>query len=144
MTEFDRDAFENDMIADMRAHNGAVTKGPLAGNPLLVMTSKGAKSGEPRRAILTFTRDNGDFVVAGSAGGAPTDPSWLHNVEVNPNVSVEAEGRTFEALASVAESADRDRLWERHVAALPNFAAYPEQSGRVIPMVRLTPVKGRP
>jgi deazaflavin-dependent oxidoreductase (nitroreductase family) len=128
----------------MRAHGGKVTTGPLAGNPLLVMTSKGAKSGEPRRAILTFTRDNGDFVVAGSASGAPTDPSWVHNVEVNPNVSVEAEGRTFEATATVAKPADRDRLWERHVAALPNFAAYPEQSGRVIPMVRLKPVKGQP
>jgi deazaflavin-dependent oxidoreductase (nitroreductase family) len=144
MTDWDPAAFENDMIADMRAHGGAVTKGPLAGNPLLVMTSKGAKSGKPRRAILTFTRDNGDFVVAGSASGAPTDPSWVHNVDVNPNVSVEAEGRTFEATAAVAKPADRDRLWERHVAALPNFAAYPEQSGRVIPMVRLKPVKDRP
>jgi deazaflavin-dependent oxidoreductase (nitroreductase family) len=144
MTDWDPAAFENDMIADMRAHGGAVTTGPLAGATLLVMTVKGAKSGKPRRAILTFTRDADDYIVSGSAGGSPIDPSWVHNVAVNPNVSVEAEGRTFEATAAVANSADRDRLWERHVAAHPNFGAYPEQSGRAIPMVRLKPVKDRP
>jgi len=62
------------------------------------------------------------------------------NVGANPDVAVEAEGRTFKARASVAEPADRDRLWEGHVATLPKFAAYPEQTGRIIPMVRLTPI----
>jgi deazaflavin-dependent oxidoreductase (nitroreductase family) len=139
MADRDPAAFENNLIADMRAHGGAVTTGPLAGHPLLVMTAKGAKSGESRRSILTFTRDGADYVVAGSASGAPTDPAWLRNVQAHPDVTVEAEGRTFEATASVAGGADRDRLWDQHVAALPHFAAYPEQSGRVIPMVRLTP-----
>jgi len=53
------------------------------------------------------------------------------------------DGRTFEATASVAEGADRDRLWDQHVAPHPQFADYPAQTGRVIPMVRLTPVKDR-
>jgi deazaflavin-dependent oxidoreductase (nitroreductase family) len=138
----DADAYaswEDQLIADMRAHGGAVTGGPLAGHPLLIMTSTGAKSGERRRAILTFSRDGEDYVIAGSAGGAPTDPAWLANVAANPAVTVEAEGRTFEATASVAEGAERDRLWDGHVAVNPHFAPYPEQSGRVIPMVRLTP-----
>jgi deazaflavin-dependent oxidoreductase (nitroreductase family) len=140
MTDWDPADFENRLIADIRAHGGAVTSGPLAGHPLLVMTSTGAKTGEPRRAILTYSRDGNDYVVAGSASGAPTDPAWLLNVEANPEVTVEAEARQFQARATVADGADRDRLWERHVEALPHFAAYPEQSGRVIPMVRLTPV----
>lgn len=132
--------FEDDMIADMRAHGGAVTGGPLAGHPLLIMTSAGAKSGQPRRAILTFTRDGSDYVVAGTASGSPKDPAWLRNVQANPNVTIEAEGRApVETVASTAEAAERDRLWDQHVAALPHFAAYPEQTGRVIPMVRLTP-----
>lgn len=143
MTDWDPAAFEDNLIADMRAHDGAVTTGPLAGNPLLVMGSKGAKTGAPRRAILAFTRDGTDYVIAGSAGGAPTNPSWVRNVQANPAVTVEAEGRTFQATALVAAGADRDRLWERHVAALPHFAAYPAQSGRVIPMVRLKPVEQR-
>jgi deazaflavin-dependent oxidoreductase (nitroreductase family) len=140
MADWDPAEFENRLIDDMRAHGGAVTSGPLAGHPLLVMTSTGAKTGEPRRAILTYSRDGNDYVVAGSASGAPTDPTWLLNVQANPEVTVEAEAREFRAMASVADGADRDRLWERHVEALPHFAAYPEQSGRVIPMVRLTPV----
>lgn len=141
MTDFDPVAFENALIADMRANNGAVTSGPMAGTTLLVLNSKGAKTGKPRRAILTFSRDAGDYVVAGSASGSPKDPAWLANVEADPEVSFEADGRTFEATASVAEGADRDRLWEQHVAAHPQFADYPGQTGRVIPMVRLTPVK---
>lgn len=143
MTDWDPAAFEDNLIADMRAHDGKVTTGPLAGNPLMVMTSKGAKSGKPRRAILTFTRDGADYVVAGSKGGAPNDPAWLHNVQANPKVTVEAENRMFDATASVTSGADRDRLWERHVAALPAFAEYPAKSGRVIPMVRLKPVERR-
>lgn len=139
MTDWDPVAFEEGLIADMRAHGGVVTSGPLAGQPLLIMTSTGAMSGERRRAILTFTRDTGDYVVAGSKNGDPTDPSWLHNLRANPEVAVEAEGRDFRARATVADVRDRDRLWDQHVKALPNFADYPDKAGRVIPMVRLTP-----
>jgi len=104
------------------------------------MTSKGAKSGQPRRAILTWHRDDGDFVVAGTAGGAPTAPSWVANVRSNPEVAIEAENRTFGAEATVVEGPERDRLWQEHVAALPHLAEYPKTTGRVIPMVRLKPV----
>ena len=139
MTDSDPAAFENGLIADMRANGGVVTGGPLAGHPLLIMTSRGAKTGQPRRAILTFTRDGVDYVVAASNGGAPTDPAWLLNLKADPVVTVEAEARTFQARASITDEAVRDRLWRHHVEALPHFAEYPEQSGRVIPMVRLTP-----
>ena len=133
--------WEDDLIADLRAHGGVVTTGPLTGQSLLIMTSTGAKTGEPRRAILTWSRDGVDYVVAGTAGGSKRDPAWLPNVRANPIVSVEAEGRPpMTASATVVNDAtERDRLWDRHVAALPHFAAYPEQTGRVIPMVRLTP-----
>ncbi len=141
MTDSDPSSFEDDLIADMRANGGVVTAGPLAGHPLLIMTSRGARTGQARRAILTFTRDGVDHVVAASNGGATTDPAWLLNLQADPGVTVEAEGRTFEARASITDDADRDRLWTRHVEALPQFGEYPETSGRVIPMVRLTPVE---
>jgi deazaflavin-dependent oxidoreductase (nitroreductase family) len=141
MADFDPAAFENAVIEDMRAHHGQVTSGPLAGHPLLILTSTGAKSGEPRRAVLTYTMDNGAYVVAGTAGGSPTTPSWVHNVEANPDVRIEVDNETAGATASIVDEADRPRLWERHVAALPWFAEYPEKSGRTIPMVRLTPAR---
>jgi len=139
MAETEVTTWEEQLIAEMRANDGKVTQGPLAGHPLLVMTSRGAKSGKPRRAILTFSRDRGDYIVAGTAGGSPTTPAWVYNVEAEPHVSIEALTETFDASAQVVkDDAERDRLWTQHVAELPWFAPYPEQSGRVIPMVRLT------
>ena len=91
---WDQNAFENAMIDDMRAHEGTVTSGPLAGHPLLDHDLDGAKSGEPRRAILTYTQDSGDYVVAGTAGGSPTTPAWVHNVDVNHDVTIEVGNRS--------------------------------------------------
>jgi len=139
MADVAADPWTDALIANMREHGGAVTTGPLAGQPLLIMTSIGAKSGQSRRAILTYTRDDDDYIVAGTASGAPTDPAWLHNVQANPGVSLEVANQTVPASATIVEDPERDRLWDAHVAALPWFADYPEQSGRVIPMVRLTP-----
>jgi hypothetical protein len=70
MADTDVDAWEERLIEHMRANGGKVTDGPLAGHPLIVMTSHGAKSGKPRRAILTISRDGSDYLVAGTAGGA--------------------------------------------------------------------------
>lgn len=139
MANTDYAAFESALIEDMRQHDGAVTQGPLAGHPLLVMTTTGAKSGEPRRAILTFSRDGEDYVVAGTAAGSPRDPSWLHNLRTNPEIELEAENRRFGATATIVDGPDRDRLWDQHVATLPWFAEYPAQAGRTIPMIRLRP-----
>jgi deazaflavin-dependent oxidoreductase (nitroreductase family) len=140
MTEFDKVAFEDALIADMRANDGAVTSGPMAGAPILVLTTTGAKSGEARRAILMYQRDGHDYVVAGSKGGAPTVPAWVHNLRANPFVQVEAGGQTFSARAYDTDREDCAELWGRLVQILPQFAEYPEKAGRVIPMIRLTPV----
>lgn len=141
MVDANAAAWEDQLIAEMRANGGVVTQGPLAGHPLLIMTSQGAKSGEPRRAILTYSRDRGDYIVAGTAGGAPTTPAWVHNLEASPKAKVEAGTDTFDVTAEVIKDGpERDRLWTQHVETLPWFAPYPEQSGRVIPVVRLTRV----
>jgi len=134
----DESSFEDRLITEMRANGGEVTSGPLAGHPLLIMTSRGAKSGVPRRAILTFHLDGDDFVVAATAGGSPTDPHWLRNLGAHPAVTIEARNERFDATARIVDGPERDRLWDDHVMALPWFAGYPAQTGRVIPMVRLT------
>lgn len=138
MAVADANAWENALIEDMREHGGEVTTGPLAGDPLLIMTSTGAKTGEPRRAILTYSRDGDDYVVAGTAGGSPTDPAWIANIAADPNVEVEVATRTFRATARIVDEADRAQLWDQHVARNPRFAAYPSQVDRVIPMARIT------
>ena len=134
----DVSTFEDQLIAEMRANDGKVSSGPLAGHPLLIMTSRGARSGAPRRAILTYHRDGGDYIVAGTAGGSKSDPAWLHNVGADPDVEIEVDNQQFDATATtITEGAERDRLWDDHVKALPWFADYPAQTGRLIPMVRL-------
>ena len=80
------------LIATLRANNGEVPEGPMAGRPLMVLTSKGAKTGEARQAVLTYSRDDGRYVVCATAGGSPVTPSWYHNLVANPAVQVEAKG----------------------------------------------------
>ena len=140
MTNSAAPSFEQMLIDDMRAHGGKVTTGPLAGHPILIMTSTGAKSAEARQALLTWSRDGGDYIVAGTAGGSPTTPSWVENLRHNPNVSIEVDNRTVGATATVLERGEeRDRLWAQHVERLPHFGEYPKKTDRVFPMVRLTP-----
>lgn len=134
--------WEDQLIAELRANDGKVTSGPLAGHPLLVMSSRGARTGEGRRAILTYHRDGDDYIVAGTAGGSKKDPAWIHNLKADPDVDIEVGKAQFDAKASIVQNdAERQRLWDDHVRALPWFADYPAQTGRVIPMVRLTPTK---
>ena len=131
--------WEDSLIADLRANGGRASQGPMKGQSLLVLYSIGAKSGERRRAIVTPSRDGDAFVIAGTASGSPKHPAWLANLRSNPRATVEADGETFDVVAECHErGAERDRLWDQHVAQLPWFAEYPKQiTARVIPMVRL-------
>ena len=139
MANADEDG-EQALIADMREHEGRPTCGPLEGHPLMLMRGRGAKSGEPRHAILTYSRVGEDYVVAGTAGGSTRAPDWVANMRGHPDVTVEIGHRSFPARATVVQDeAARQRLWDAHVAALPWFASYPEQAQRPIPMIRLTP-----
>jgi deazaflavin-dependent oxidoreductase (nitroreductase family) len=119
---------------------GEIAEGPMAGRPLLILTSTGAHSGERREAILTFTRDRDAYVVAGTASGSPRTPAWVHNLAANPDAQIEANGRTIQVRATIVDEAERQRLWDAHVAERPEFAEYPEKAGRIIPVVRLEPI----
>ena len=137
---FDANAWETALIADLRAHGGTPSQGPLAGQPLLLLYTTGAKTGERRRSILTYSRDGDDYIVAGTKSGAKEDPKWVANIEKNPTVEIEAANETFQATGEVyRDGPERDRLWDQHVARFPNFGEYPAQIGgaRIIPVIRL-------
>lgn len=139
MAERAANPWEESLIADIRAHGGRPSDGPLAGQPILLMWSTGVKSGEQRRSILTYSREGDDYVVAGTKSGAPVDPLWVANVAAQPRVRVEVANETFDAEATVyRDGSERDRLWGQHVAALPWFGKYEEQvTTRTIPVIRL-------
>lgn len=129
------------LMAQLRSGDGEIQDGPLAGKPHLILTSKGARTGEPREAVLSFVRDGEKYVVAGTAGGSPTDPAWVHNVTANPEVKVEAKRRTTQARAEiVTDDATYKRLWDALVESRPDFAAYPAKAGRKIPVITLEPI----
>jgi deazaflavin-dependent oxidoreductase (nitroreductase family) len=131
-------SFEDQLIEDMRAHGGEVTQGPLEGHPLMIVSSLGARTGQARRAILTWSRDGDDYIVAGTAGGSSVTPGWVANFRRQPEIEVELRNVVYRAHAIVVDAGpERDRLWDEHVRSLPWFADYPGQAGRVIPMARI-------
>ena len=102
----------------------------------MILTTKGAKSGEDRVAVVTYSREGDRYVIAASKSGAPTNPDWFHNLQANPEVGVEG-GESFTARATVASGDERDRLWEQHADERPEFREYPKITDRVIPMILL-------
>ena len=131
--------FNSKLIADLRANNGRATSGPFSGGSLLILTSTGARSGETRVNPLAYTRDGDNYVVIASKGGAPTHPSWYHNVVANPDVKVEVLGETIPARARVADGDEHQRLYDAQARVMPGFAEYQKKTTRKIPVVVLEP-----
>lgn len=128
--------FNRALIDEFRTNQGKVS-GIFANAPLLLLTTTGARSGRPFTTPLVYTRDGDRLVVIASKGGSPTSPDWYHNVVANPKVTIELPAEQFEAHASVAEGAERDRLYQAQAALMPNFADYQRATSRVIPVVVL-------
>ena len=128
--------FNENIIKEFRANGGKVS-GAFAGSPLLLLTTKGAKSGQARTTPLVYTKDGDNIVVIASMGGAPRHPAWFHNLTTNPEVTIELGAEKFQARASVAEGAERDRLFNQQATAMPNFREYQEKTTRLIPAVVL-------
>ena len=104
---------------------------------MLLLTTTGARSGQPRVAPLAFTRSGEHYVVIASKGGSPSHPDWYHNLVSNPTVTVEVGGETFRARARVAEGDEHDILFEAQAREMPNFADYQQKTSRKIPVVVL-------
>src|SRR6202521_4920340 len=87
----DMKAFNAKLIADFRANNGQFT-GDMAGRGLLILTTTGARSGEPRSVVLGYGRHRDRLVVIASDNGAPKAPAWYHNLLANPTALIELAG----------------------------------------------------
>ncbi len=129
--------FNDNMVADLRAHAGVSTQGPMAGRRLMVLTTTGARTRELRATPLAYTRDGDAYVIIASKGGAPTHPAWYHNLVAHPEVTVEVDGERFPARATVVHGAERRRLYDAQATLMPGFAEYEKRTERVIPVVRL-------
>jgi deazaflavin-dependent oxidoreductase (nitroreductase family) len=105
--------------------------------PLLLLTTIGARSGQPRIAPLAYTTDGDHFIVIASKGGAPSNPDWYYNLVVNHTVTVEVGSEKFQAQATVPEGQERERLYTQMAEQLPQFNDYQKKTSRQIPVVVL-------
>ena len=110
----------------------------LTNQPLLLLTTKGARTGLERVTPLNFSRDGDRYIVMASKGGSPTHPDWFHNLVAHPTVTVEADGERFTAHAKVSKGSERARLLRIHSTAMPFFGAYEKRvKRREIPVITL-------
>lgn len=130
-------SFNERVIDDFRAHQGQITSGPFAGRSLLLLTTKGAKTGDDRTSPLAYSRDGDRLVIIASKGGDPAHPAWYHNLRTHPDVTVEIGPEKFRARALVAGEPERRRLYDQHAAKMPAFADYEKKTTRKIPVVVL-------
>ena len=106
---------------------------------MLLLRTRGRKSGERRTAALLYLQDGGRYVVVGSQGGSDTPPAWVLNLEADPEVEVQVGTRAFAARARVASPAERRRLWPRFTSLWPDYQRYQSQTNHTIPLVILEP-----
>jgi deazaflavin-dependent oxidoreductase (nitroreductase family) len=107
------------------------------GAPVLLLHTRGAKSGAERINPMMYLDEDGTIYVFASKAGADHHPDWYHNLVANPTVSVEAGTETFDAVATPVDRAERDRIYAIQASRFPNFAEYETKTTRVIPVVKL-------
>jgi len=133
-------AFNQKTIDEFHAKNGRGVGG--WGDNILLMTSRGAVTGEAVTTPLVCREEGDRYVVVASKGGAPEHPQWFHNVEVNPVVEIEVAGsdglERFQARATpLPDGPERDRLYAYMTEVWPAFADYAAKTERTIPVVVL-------
>ena len=120
------------VIKAFRAHAGETGRK----YPVILLTTTGRTTGEPRITPLNFVEDDDRIAVIGSKGGSATHPAWYLNLVANPEVTIEHAGETFRARARTAEEPERTRLFDKQAALMPFFNGYRKQvTAREIPVV---------
>ena len=104
---------------------------------MLLLTSTGRRSGEPRTLPLAYLADGDALVIVASNAGQSRHPAWFHNLRADARARVRVGREVFDVRAEVAEDAERQRLWPLLTAYNPPYAAYERKTERVIPVVLL-------
>jgi F420H(2)-dependent quinone reductase len=113
--------------------------GRLVGSPVLLLNTRGRKSGKPRTTPLLYLEDGGSYAVVASNGGTVSHPAWLFNLRSDPEATVEIGDRKVRVRAEEAEPGEKERLWGRLVEMYAPYAQYQNKTDREIPVVVLHP-----
>ncbi|WP_061334754.1 nitroreductase family deazaflavin-dependent oxidoreductase [Streptomyces scabiei] len=112
------------------------------GLPVIVLTTRGARSGKLRKTPLMRVEHGGRYAVVASQGGAPKHPVWYHNLKSDPLVERQDGPARQELTAREVTGDEKAEWWERAVAAYPPYAEYQEKTDREIPVFVLEPAAG--
>src|ERR1700757_1575941 len=132
-------AFNKAITDEFRANHGKVG-GQFEGADLLLLTSTGAKSGQPRVSPLAYFRIDDKLIIIGSFAGSDVNPAWVHNLRAHPSARVEIGTEASDVTARELPPEERDDLFPKITAVAPGFAEYQAKTSRIIPVFELQPV----
>ena len=133
--------YNRKLIEEFRTNRDKAGKA-FEGRHLLLLTTRGARSGQRRTAPMMYIPDGDRLLVIASNAGALTHPAWYYNVVAHPHATVEVGFETFDATALVLEGEERHRLWNRIVELYPFFAEHQAKTARQIPVIALSRQEG--
>jgi deazaflavin-dependent oxidoreductase (nitroreductase family) len=120
--------------------SGGRIGGKVVGMPVLMLTTKGRKSGELRSSVLTYIQKGRASVVIASNAGEPRHPAWWLNLLADPHASVQRGQEVMQVIAREADGAERAELWDEVLRINGGYAVYEKRTTRRIPVVVLEPV----
>ena len=113
----------------------------MRGYPVVVLTSRGARTGAVRKTPLMRVEHDGRYAVVASLGGAPRHPQWYHNLVADPRVVLQDGPAVKQMRGHEAHGAEKQQWWERAVRAYPDYADYQRRTDRLIPVFVLEPAQ---
>jgi deazaflavin-dependent oxidoreductase (nitroreductase family) len=122
--------------------SGGAEGNEIAGYPVMILTTRGRRTGKVRKAPLIKVHDGDTYIAIASFGGAPKHPVWYLNLVADPHVMVQDGPVARDYVARVAEGAERERWWKQANAVYPTYDRYQAGTERVIPVVVLEPADG--
>ena len=139
MADSDDELFGAEHVRVYRETGGERGYNWRRGSKILLLTTTGRKSGEPRTTPLIHRTDGDGWVVIASKGGADDHPAWFQNLQASPEATIEVKADTIPVTATVAEGEERARLWSAMTEDWPDYDEYQRKTDREIPVVVLTP-----
>ena len=123
--------------------SGGTSGTTMRGMPVIIVTTRGARSGKVRKVPLMRVEHDGEYAAVASQGGAPKNPTWYLNLVADPHVEVR-DGTVSRAMTAREITGEEKAIWwERCVAAFPDYAGYQAKTDREIPVFVLTPTDVR-
>jgi F420H(2)-dependent quinone reductase len=124
---------------DKYENSGGTEGTTLRGKPVIILTTRGARTGNIRKTPLMRVEHDGRYAVVASLGGAPKHPVWYHNIVANPRVELQDGPVKREYTAREVTGDEKAEWWDHAVEAWPDYAEYQKKTDREIPVFVLDP-----